>query len=359
MQKFQIYLRQVMMGATVLMLLSSCEYNPVTLALHDPIFPTAGQTVTYSLERVTDGTINSAELYEFVATVASDGSLSAVTPESLLQTWNAPTGNLSYTKNGGYPANSFVTYRWVIKVATSDGVKTKEFRVSYATRPFPVANQPAPVYVQGDRDDVFDVVFIPDTDITDLTSFRNNCRGMIRESFFDETHLRTWRRQFNYYINQQTGHATDYDRIATDGTHQLPSNNAQLAFAEGRCLMHQNNLRDYASGGLFSTEMQNRGTILHESGHALFGLADEYNGGVHWQAEKFPNTWNSQSGCEAAADDYSSCKSLSDVNNFQSGWWRLCAEDCQMTATGLTHTFYDCPCKSHITDMVFKTAADE
>ena len=64
--------------------------------------------------------------------------------------------------------------------------------------------------------------------------------------------------------------------------------------------MHQNNLRDYASGGLYSSEMQNRGTIMHESGHGLFDLADEYGGGSHFQTDPYPNNWPSLAAAQAA-----------------------------------------------------------
>lgn len=347
------------LGLIGVMMLSSCESNPITLALHDPIQPAANESVTFNLERVTSGTINSAQLLEQVTIINSAGTATTTNAEVQLQSWTAPGGNLSHTKAGGYPSNAVITYQWVVRTPGRNGSEdTKRFRVTFSTRPYPVANQPAPVYIQGDRNDVFDVVFIPDTDISNLNTFRNHCRLMIRESFFDEPTTRIWRRQFNFYINPNTGHATDYDRRATDGNHQVPSNNAQLSFAEGRCLMHQTDLRDYASGGLFSTEMQNRGTVLHESGHALFDLADEYINGSHWQETDFPNNWNSQAGANAAADDYGSCKSLADVFNIQSGWWRLCTATCQMTATGLTHTTYDCPCKDRIVHMVFKTAAN-
>lgn len=350
-------------GALALAGLAGCESDPVSLVLHDPIFPGANQAVTYTLERVTAGAINSSELFEQVSTIDATGAVTSAGAETSIQTWTSPAGNLTFTKSSGYPANSLVTYRWVVRVPGNSGSCsrteiTKEFRVTFATRPYPVTNQPAPVYVQGDRDDVFDLVFIPDTDIGNLNDFRTHCRNMIRQSFFDEPTCRLWRRQFNFYINGQTGHATDFDRIGTDGLHQVPSNNAQLAFAEGRCLMHQTDLRDYASGGLFSTEMQNRGTVLHESGHALFNLADEYNGGAHWQEAQFPNNWDSQAEAEAAADDYGSCKSLSDVRVIQSGWWKLCTDDCQMLRTGLNRATYECPCRDRIHHMVFQTAGD-
>ncbi len=360
MKNLKSFSRFGIVSLAFLLLLSSCEPAPVTLALHNPIFPTASQNVTYTLERVTTGTINSARLFETVSTVNSAGVVTAGT-EMELQNWSSPAGDLSYVKSGGYAANSLVTYRWEVKVQEEDKEKTKTYRVTYAIRPYPVPNQPAPVYVQGDPDDVFDLVFIPDTDITDMDGFRNHCRENIRNAFFDEPHTRLWRRQFNFYINPITGTAKDAD---SGESHIVPSNNAQLAFAEGRCLMHRVSIRDYASGGLFSTEQENRGTVLHESGHALFRLADEYCGNTSYFAEaNSPNLWSSQAAAEAAADDYGTCKSISDVRRIQSGdctknWWKLCVENCQMKTSGLTHTQYDCPCRSRITTRVFELTSD-
>ncbi len=246
-----------------------------------------------------------------------------------------------------------VTYRWEVLTPDAD----KNYEVTYATRPYPVSDEPAPVYCQGDPDDVFDVVFIPDTDITTMSDFYDNCRGAISEAFFDEPHTRYWRRQYNFYINPDEGTATDYDLISTDGYHQVPSNNASLLFAEGRVLMHQNSLRDYAYGGLFSTEMQNRGTIMHESGHSLYSLADEYGSGVHWQEAELPNNWSSLAGAQAAGSTYGSCKSPSDATEMgTSGWYHLCVSDCQMITSGSNHTEYDCPCKYRITYTVLDNA---
>ncbi len=327
-------------ASIALLSFSSCEKSPITLAMHDPIYPTGSQTVTYTLTKATSGTINSANLYVTVSTINSSGTVTSAGTETLINSWSRPVGDLTFTTSGGYGNNKLVAYRF--EVVTPD--ETKNFRVTFVTRPYPVTDMPAPVYAQGDPDDVFDLVFIPDTDITNMNNFYSNVRGAILESFFDEPKLRFWRRQYNFYINTQTGTATDYDRRNTDGVHQVPSNNANLSFAEGRVLFHQNDLRDYASGGLFSSEMQNRGTILHELGHAWFDLADEYNSGSHYQTDPFPNNWPSLSAAQTAGGEYGSCKSASDaVQMGTSGWYKLCVESCQMKATGLNRTTYDCP----------------
>ncbi|MCJ7662843.1 MAG: hypothetical protein MUO24_01230 [Desulfobacterales bacterium] len=331
-----------------------------TLPMHNPIYPTNGEDVTYNLNvSVSHGSIKAIKLYE---TVSSIDAQSTVTPgtESLLQEWNfTDTPNstsVTFTKTRGYEANKLVQYRFLVKIKRNWIWSTsRSHDVSYATRPYPVPNQPAPVYVQGDVDHVFDVVFIPDTDITNMTTFRTECRNMITDAVFAESTVRNWNRQFNFYINHEPGTATDYDRIATDGLHQTPTNWANLSFAEVKVLMHQNNLRDYAYGGLFSTEMQNRGTMMHEGGHSMFVLADEYPGGAHWQEEEFPNNWSTLASAQADAPHRH--KTAVDANEIgTTGWYKICNDNCQMNVSGLNLSNYDLPCGDRVIYMILDNA---
>jgi len=293
-------------------LLQSCD-NPFSIALHDPIAPAPGDQVTYSLEMMDGEAPKNVRLYERVTTLKVKDLhfmgfhfqllLPIPGQEVLLRTWTNPSlGTLSYTRPNKMPGSSMITYRFEI---TQHDNAIGRHEVTYAGRDYPLAEDAVPIYVTGDTANTYDIVFIPDTDITNLADFRTHCRKNIREAFFDEQTTRMFRHSFNFYMNRQTGHATDYDNTSTDGYHQVPSNDARIGFAEGRVLMHQNNLRNYAMGSLYSTEMQNRGTILHESGHSLFGLADEYDGAPHWQADVLPNNWDSKSDAEADLPPFS------------------------------------------------------
>ncbi len=328
-----------------------------TLPCHVPIYPANGDDVVYTLETSSSSGINKIKLFETVSTINSSGTIIPGT-ETLLQEWaisGSPTSyTQSFTKNGGYSTNRLVNYRFEV---TNGNGSDRTHDVTFAIRPYPVTNQPAPVYVQGDVDYVFDIVFIPDTDITDLAIFRSHCRSMITDAMFDDHMIRFWNRQFNFYINPARGTATDYDRISTDGTHQVPSNWANLSFAEAKVLMHQNNLRDYASGGLFSTEQQNRGTMLHEGGHSLFDLADEYSGGAHWQAAELPNNWSTLA--VAQSDASGRHKSSSDARQIGStSWYKICADNCQMNKSGPNHVSYDEPCDDRLIFTVLENATN-
>lgn len=335
-------------------MLAAC-FTARTLPMHDPLYPGSTDTVTYSIEVSADDGVKNVKLYELVSSVDAAGTVTPGT-EVLLQDWSpagSPTSTtLTYARPGAYPANSLVRYRFLV---TNGKGKTRSHDVTFATRPYPVAGQPAPVYVQGDRDHVFDVVFIPDTDVSSLPTFYGHCRGMIRDSVFAEPSVRPWSRQFNFYVNPNTGHATDYDRIAIDGSHQVPANWANLSFAEVKLIMHQGDLRDYATGGLFSTEQQNRGTMMHEGGHAMFSLADSYDGGAHWQEATLPNNWSSLAGAQTAAP--SRHKTAADATQIgTSAWYKICSSTCQMNTSGLNRVDYDAPCTDRVVYSIFDNA---
>lgn len=326
-----------------------------TFPMHDPIYPASGENITFSIEASSSEGIDRVELYELVSSINAAGTVTTGT-ETFLTQWNligSPSSTTrSYTKTGGYSANKLVRYRFEV---TNGAGRTRSHDVTFAIRPYPVPDQPVPIFIQGDVDHVFDVVFIPDADITNMTTFRGHCKGMIEDAVLDEPSVEDWCRQFNFYINPDTGVATDYDRIAIDGLHQVPANWANLSFAEVKVLMHQNNLRDYASGGLFSTEQQNRGTMMHEAGHAMFGLADEYPSGAHWQASEFPNNWSTLAG--AQADAPSRHKTTADaVQMGTSGWYKICNSGCQMNNSGLVPTNYDEPCDDRVVYAIIDNA---
>jgi hypothetical protein len=339
----------------VFLLLAGCT-GIITVPIHQPIFPASGENITYNLETSSESGIKNIKLYETVSTIDATATITAGT-ESLIKEWNpagAPTETtVSFTK-AGFADNSYITYRFWVKNGDN---RTRSHTVSFVTRPYPVADHPAPVYAQGDVDHVFDIIFIPDQDITNMNTFRNHCRQMITDAMFSDPSVRKWCRQFNFYINPDTGRATDYDdyMAGTDVLHEVPANWANCTFAEGKILMHRLDLRDYASGGLYSTEQQNRGTILHEGGHGLFDLADEYPGGVHWQEEHFPNNWDTLAGAQADAPDRH--KTAADAREMgTSGWFKICDDNCNMLTTGLAATFYDEPCGDRVTYMVLDNA---
>jgi hypothetical protein len=93
------------------------------------------------------------------------------------------------------------------------------------------------------------------------------------------------------------------------------------AFADQIVLIHQNELRDCGGGGRATAEPTSFRTIVHETGHGLFGLPDEYccDGGYFVMA---PVMYSSQASCtgDAANAGWRSCQSHTATSG--SVWWR-------------------------------------
>lgn len=338
-------------GLLLLVLLVSCKQNPETFAIHSPIYPAASDHVTFSLN-LAGGNVSQVRLYETVFSVNASGGLSGTAPEALLQTWASPSFPVSFTKGNGYGSNKMVKYRFEVKGNNN----TYNHTITFATRPYPVPNQPAPVYIVGDQDRVINTVFIPDTSMNSrMTLFYNSVRSQIDSTFHQEDWVRRFRGSYNFFINPQTAIARDFD---TGLPHVLPGNSSQLSFAQGRVILHYQDIRDQSGGGYFSAEYYVRGTMLHESGHALYSLADEYDHATasHWQEAEFPNNWNNENDAKAAAPGYS--KTAADVHKMgTSNWFRLCNNNCPMRSSGVPINNYDAPCRTRILHVLMNRAS--
>jgi hypothetical protein len=343
MKKAYYFLQLVLLAGVF----ASCKQNPETFAIHNPISPSNTEPVTFTLNKI-EGDVETVKLFETIATINSSGAVISTAAETQLQSWSSPiTFPLNFTRGSAYASNRLITYRFEV----SGNSKTYNQRITFATRPYPVANAAVPVYIVGDVDRALNIVFIPDTSMNSrMPLFRSSVASQIDETFHREDWIRRFRSSYNFFINPQTAIARDFD---TGLGHVLPSNSSQLTFAQGRVILHFQNIRDQSGGGYFSSELDVRGTMLHESGHALYRLADEYDhsSASHWQEATFPNNWSSLAGAQAAAPGYNKT-AASAVQMGTSGFYRLCVNTCPMRSSGVPINNYDEPCKTRILDVL-------
>jgi len=337
------------------LLLSSCKQNPETFAIHAPISPGSAERVTYTLNRL-DGNVEEVKLFTTVSTIDNTGNVTVAGAETEQQTWAAPAFPLSFQgPAGGYGANKLVQYRFQVR---GNG-KTYNHRVTFATTPYPVVDAAIPAYVVGNQDRVLNVVFIPDTSmVSRMGMFKDAVGDQIDNTFHREDWVRRFRNSYNFFINPRTAIARDFD---TGQPHQLPSNSNMLTFAQGRVILHFHNIRDQAGSGYFSSELDVRGTMLHESGHSLYRLADEYDGSTtHRQTDPLPNNWDNKADAEAAAPSYAG-KTAADVREMGAGsdWYRICRNTCPMRSSGAPINNYDEPCKMRVLHVLMQRASGQ
>jgi len=311
--------------------MSACA-GPNVFILHSPIQPSNTQPVTYAARAVDSDGVASMEIWEDRNTLSlcSNGMQCATrVSTSLLRTcnFNPPqtSATCTFTTASGYPDGSFIGYRLVARDAL--GNSSSEGWIYYAAGAFPWPNNPIPIYGTGAPAEKIDVVFIPDTDyggnnnqfMLDVTSLVTN--GYLSTQPFGQE-IRLWRGFWNLYITYQTGDAKGYQ----NGCNQAPANWANLStIVNSGGIVHTANLRDcggIGNGSLFSIMAGANNTLVHETGHSVFSLADEYccDGG-YWQIGPEANVFSSQANCQANATSHgwptSDCVQIGTT-----GWWR-------------------------------------
>ncbi|UCC67248.1 MAG: hypothetical protein JSV79_08910 [Armatimonadota bacterium] len=346
----------VMLGLSVLLM--GCQGGWIDVApMHYPIYPTSGESVGYSVEVNSGGCggVQRVTLYESVITIKKSSQkwwTYNPGPETVLKEWKPKdlpdSSEYGWWKMGGYGADRLVRYR--VEVEAADGTTVSQ-EVWYAIRPYPGLGHPAPVYCQGEPGWVFDIVFIPDKSLTDLDLFRTQCRYMILDAMFAESTIGLFRNSFNFYINPQPGTAVE------KGYHVFPSNKANLTFAEALAVMHGHTWSMVKPGArwidcanpafrIFSAYQKDRGAMVHEAGHVLFGLADEYAEGGHHQEPILPNNWKKKA--DAQADAPKRGKPAANAREIDgSGWYLICDPGCAMQhcTAGLD---FDTPCAERV-----------
>ena len=122
-----------------------------------------------------------------------------------------------------------------------------------------------------------------------------------------------------YFYAPEMGHISP----PIEGVLDIPDSIKLSPTIDAGAVIHTNVMDDWSSGDYFGTEPQNVGTALHETGHAVFDLEDEYKHGRH-HSSSLPHHNNYDS--RAAAEDYNAGMGWpeSDVESIDPAgkWWR-------------------------------------
>lgn len=287
--------------------------------IHGPIWPQPGESVTITLESL-DGTY-APRLADTVEIWFND----TTTPAATL---NGAT-SLSYTS--GPVSGTQLSYACRIR---DDGGSLVAFTGWRTVGIGPQTGSAAPVLITGPTASRIDIVFIGDEDdyssssdpdlLVDVRSVilnayyaknPNNPGASFAASAYDV--FLANHDKFNFWIAAELGDAED---AGSGCDHEAPN----VSFADSGALLHQDNFRDCAPGGqrLFSSEPVSLGTVLHETGHRPFGLADEYccDGG-YFQTDANPNLYEEPEDCSSDAPALG--RTGADCREFEEtiDWW--------------------------------------
>jgi hypothetical protein len=120
--------------------------------------------------------------------------------------------------------------------------------------------------------------------------------------------------KFNFWYYDQFGarvNRVDCDPFCDCDWSEPTHIDEDCPFADVKAIIHEMDCRDRSSGNTFSSDADHYDTFVHESGHALFDLADQYDdspdcgttyGGF---GDPYPNIWEERTGVSEIL-----CKSL-------------------------------------------------
>jgi hypothetical protein len=286
--------------------------------LHSPIWPKPGQNVTINAQ----ATVPSDSIEIWVNDQTNPAYIGSGTTTSYNTVVTGP--QFSY---GCRVLNKGQTRGWTgwRTVAVGDDQSNNQ-------------DNAFPVFYTGDRANAIDVVFHPalnDYQSADSLAFQEDVYDMIWNSFLSEDIFLRNQYIFNFWISRNFGEVVEY----TDPETKIPCSNLsstpphQGPWSDLSVVLHTYFCRDdffnssfdnFATVGVTPNPLHAQDqyrTILHEGGHGIFGLADEYEkDGGYWEASPYANVYMSQERCEKDAltvpGASSTCREIHDtVNN--------------------------------------------
>ena len=312
--------------------------------LHSPVQPATTVPVTYSATASDEvNGIATIEIWEDrrILTLCSGQKCAIPDPNApaptLLKTCSfggVTTAACSFTTTGGYSNGSYIGYRAVVQ--PSGAAEPPAGFIYFAAGAFPWPNDPIPLYIRGDPAEKIDLVFIPDEDDYDAnnTGFVSDVLVLIRDAYFSQNpsaeQIRARRDMWNFYLTYQQGNAQP------SCYRTLPPNwGTMSAIVDSGFIVHIEDFRDCSGigpGTTFSAErvlaptapdyQKSLAVPIHETGHSVFSLADEYKYGGLFESE-FPehNVFTDRVTCRANALDHQwplkNCKKVR-----RTSWWR-------------------------------------
>lgn len=191
---------------------------------------------------------------------------------------------------------------------------------------------PVPGRGLGNHEDRFDLIFVPDEDYgaaADVDIWLPDFLEDIQNQIDDRLNAGPVTGNlgdFNFYYTKMQG-----DSVYPD--HNLPAGLTRVApFADAYVILHTSTFGDWTTWGpppAFGAEGEVGRSFIHEAGHGIFGLADEYDDAPNCPTARFepdpmPNVWDTEE--DGRADATSEGWDPDDIWKFttcKGDWWKL------------------------------------
>lgn len=288
----------------------------------------------------------------------NNGTIASLAPgrqNAVSVTQNCPFGDRPCTYTQKFDSGTLVTYQATATTAARKTIADEE--VTFLVAPLSPMRLLRPIVWHSHRPEgsTINIGFFPNEDYTDdaYPSFTSDVAAIIKSVFWGTSPFAKSyadaRERFNVWvgptgagvvagcIRKFLGDATGMDQVLT-----------------GAVILHREAIGDCAdvhlqgSGSVNGVSMGSDYLFVHESGHFLHALGDEYPGGGHWTGDKCRNLFQSKAECEdygrnsalnggqcgqISASNYwhlsgDGLEIMADVSGNKDGYWTLAARQC-------------------------------
>jgi len=201
----------------------------------------------------------------------------------------------------------------------------------------PPACLPVPDRTIGDHEERIDLIFVPDDDYNgDIDAFLDDVAGKVDNRLGGVAPVDTNLDRFNFYYTELEG-AVSSDNCGTEDS--LPENLLSMCpYADAVVVLHTDEFgdcnRNSGAVGIFSAEGSTDRSFIHEGGHGIFGLRDEYDsdrevGSCNYTryntSRPLPsNIWETEADCRDEAQDQGwNQDQCYEFTSCQDNWWKL------------------------------------
>ncbi len=296
---------------------------------YKPLNPANAIPVEFAVKANDSDGIAKAELfvfeYEMYLSTAGDQSIRQRPGGTWgsVNVWNYPSPPENIDEKytfPGFPGGTFVTY--IMEVTDTKG-ESKNEQWEFAAGDWLFGNAPIPVWVN-DRlsKKRVNIAFVAEEEeYAQAREMLPHLEPLIFDGFHSNNGVKLGKTYWQFYYSPERGHIEDFG----DGKPPpmtIPASVFEHALIDNAVIIHTHEKQDWSDGRNFGTEPANRGTALHETGHSVFTLADEYPTPNDPVMSNNPhhNVYGSEASCQAY--NTSNTWPPSDCENIKDQWWR-------------------------------------
>lgn len=266
----------------LLMMICACDcYYPEIKVRHSPIVATSGEQVTFTVTVLEAG--------------EQPSKVELLVNAALVQTFNNVQSDQTYTFTGGpYAAYQGTTVSYLAKITANNGKTDTRgyYYFAITDNNYNWANTNIPARYVGAHTQKEDIAFHRTNEYTSFKDFVDDVDDKVWDVYDQQDIINAPDNldNFNFYIYTKIATTTDCGTVHSDCDTDMP-------WRDVDAVLHVANMTDCTNleGRHFTAEGSNTKAFLHESGHAVFGLADEYDGNTHYfEPVDEPNIWDLQ-----------------------------------------------------------------